>query len=106
MSQRCAPRGSVARSFSRAFPDGDASTRSTSDARSCGLKIKFERRMGDDYPGGVDLVSSGRMNVRALVSHRESLKVAPALFEALAQNRLGCVKPLLYPNGEDWDRLN
>ena len=88
------------------IPDGDAYTLSASEARWRGLKIKFVRRIGDDYSRAIDLVTSGRANVRALVSHRESLKVAPALFEALAQNRLGCVKPLLYPNGEDWDRLN
>ena len=41
------------------------------------------------------------MNVRAMVTHRESLDAAPEVFEALAQNRPGYVKALLYPNGED-----
>jgi hypothetical protein len=40
------------------------------------------------------------VNVRALVTHRESLKAAPDLFEALAQNRAGYLKALLYPNRE------
>jgi threonine dehydrogenase-like Zn-dependent dehydrogenase len=44
------------------------------------------------------------VNVRALVTHRESLIAAPELFEALAQNRPGYLKALLYHNG-DGDRL-
>ena len=54
------------------IPDGDAYTLSASDARRRGLKIKFVRRMGDDYPRAIDLVTSGR---------------APELSKALAQNQ-------------------
>jgi threonine dehydrogenase-like Zn-dependent dehydrogenase len=39
--------------------------------RRRGLKIKFVRRMGDDFPRAIDLVSSDRVNARALVTHRE-----------------------------------
>ena len=82
------------------IPDDDTYTLSASEARRRGLKIKFVRRMGDDYPRAIDFVSSGRVNVRALVTHRESLNAAPELFEALAQNRPGYLKALLYPNGD------
>jgi len=85
------------------IPDGDVYTLSASEARRRGLKIKFVRRMGDDFPRAIDLVSSGRVNVRALVTHRESLNAAPDLFESLAQNRPGYLKALLYPNGEGCD---
>ena len=34
------------------------------------------------------------------MTHRESLNAAPDLFEALAQNRAGYLKALLYPNRE------
>jgi L-iditol 2-dehydrogenase len=88
------------------IPDGDAYTLSASDARRRGLKIKFVRRMGDDYPRAIDLVTSGRVNVRAIVTHRESLNAALKLFEALAQNQPSYVKALLYPNGEDGDGPN
>ena len=50
------------------IPDGDAYTLSASEARRRGLKIKFVRRMGDDFPRAIDLVSSDRVNVRALVT--------------------------------------
>ena len=60
------------------IPDGDAYTLSASKAPRRGLKIKLARRIGDDYSRAVDLVTSGRVNVRALVTHRESLKAARA----------------------------
>ena len=62
--------------------------------------------MGDDYPRVIDLVTSGRVNVRALVTHRESLTRARELLEALAHDRPGYVEALLYPNGENRDGPN
>ena len=62
--------------------------------------------MGDDYPRAIDLDTSGRVNVRAIVTHRDSLDAAPELFKALAQNQPTYVKALLYPNGKDGDRPN
>jgi L-iditol 2-dehydrogenase len=81
-------------------PDGDAYALPASEARRRGLKIKFVRRMGDDYPRAIELVTSSRVNVRALVTHRKGLNAAHELFEALALGRPGYVKALLYPNGK------
>ena len=83
------------------IPDGDSYTLPASEARRRGLKLKFVRRMGDDYPRAIGLVSSGRVNVTAVVTHRESLRKAPELFEALAEGRFGYLKALLHPNGEN-----
>jgi L-iditol 2-dehydrogenase len=74
-------------------PDGDAYTLSASEARKRGLKNKFGHRMGDDYR----FRNVGKCERGALVMHRESLKAAQELFEALAQNRPGYLKALLYP---------
>jgi L-iditol 2-dehydrogenase len=63
------------------------------------LKIKFVRRMGDDYPRGIELVVSGRVNVKAVVTHQAPLARAPDLFAALAESRPGYLKALLLPNG-------
>ena len=82
------------------IPDGDTYTLPAADARRRGLKLKFVRRMGDDYPRAIRLVSSGQVNVRAVVTHREGLRKAPELFENLAEGRPGYLKVLLYPNGE------
>lgn len=55
------------------IPDGNSYTLPAA-ARRRGLKIKFVRRMGDDYPRAICLVSSGRVNVKTVVTHREGLK--------------------------------
>jgi L-iditol 2-dehydrogenase len=86
------------------IPDGDVYTLPAADARRRGLKLKFVRRMGDDYPRAIRLVSSGRVDVKSVVTHRESLTMAPKLFEALAESRSGYVKALLYPNGDSSGR--
>jgi L-iditol 2-dehydrogenase len=49
---------------------------SASVARRRGRKIKFVRPGGNDYPRATDLVTSGRLNVRAIVTHGESLNAA------------------------------
>ena len=81
------------------IPDGDAYTLPAADARRRGLKIKFVRRMGDDYPRAIALVAGKRVDVKAVVSHQAPLQDAPALFEALALSRPGALKALLLPNG-------
>ncbi len=86
------------------IPDGDSYALPAADARRRGLKLKFVRRMGDDYPRAIRLVSSGRVNVKAVVTHREDLKKAPELFEALAESRPGYLKVLLYPNEKSGGR--
>ena len=98
-------RGSAAELFLRAFRTATP-TCFRGDARRRGLKIKFVRRMGDDYPRAIDLVRSGRVNVRAIVTHRESLGAASVLFKALAQNQPSYVKALLYRNGKEGDGPN
>lgn len=81
------------------IPDGDSYVLPAAEARRRGLKLKFVRRMGEDYPRAIRLVSSGRVDVKTVVTHREALKKAPELFEALAAGRAGYLKVLLYPNG-------
>jgi hypothetical protein len=95
--------GIRAGSLSRIIPDCDAYRLSVWEARRRGLKIIFVRHTGDDFPCAIDLVSSGRVNVTALVMPA-SLNTAPELFEALAESRLGYLKALLYPNGQRGDR--
>ncbi len=82
------------------IPDGDVYALRAAEARRRALKFKFVRRMGEDYPRAIDLVQCGRVNVNALVSHRIGLKEAPGVFDALAQNRPGFLKVLIYPSGQ------
>lgn len=81
------------------IPDGNSYTLPAADPRRRGLGIKFVRRMGDDYPRAIELVASGRVDVRAVVTHQAPLAAAPDLFAALADNRPGYLKALLLPNG-------
>ena len=80
------------------IPDGDTYTLPAADARRRALKIKFARRMGEVYPRAIELVASGKVDVRSMVSHRVSLEETPATFAALARNAPGYVKALIYPN--------
>ena len=66
---------------------------------AAGPEVKFVRRMGDAYPRAIAFVTSGRVDVRAVVTHQAPLGEAPALFEALAASRPGYLKALLLPNG-------
>lgn len=49
-------------------------------ARRKGLTIVMSRRMKHVYPRAIQLVSSGTVNVKALISHRFPLAQAPAAF--------------------------
>jgi L-iditol 2-dehydrogenase len=51
------------------IPDGDGYTFTLRR----GLKVKFVRRIGDDYRRAIDLVRSGRVKLRTPVTQRESL---------------------------------
>jgi L-iditol 2-dehydrogenase len=81
------------------IPDGDVYTLPAADARRRALKIKFVRRMGEDYPRAIELVASRRVDVKAVVTHEAPLAAAPDLFAALADGRPGYLKVLLAPNG-------
>ncbi len=81
------------------IPDGDVYTLPAANARRYGLSVKFVRRMGDDYPRGVALIASGRIDVKTIVTHEAPLAQAPALFEGLAEGRPGYLKAVLTPNG-------
>lgn len=81
------------------IPDGDTYVLPAAPARRRGLKIKFVRRMGDDYPRAVALVASGAIDVDCLVSHRLPLSEAPAAFRRHAEGAPDAVKTVIYPNG-------
>jgi L-iditol 2-dehydrogenase len=70
------------------IPGQDRTTFTASVARRKGLTIKLSRRMKHTYPRAVRLVESGRVDVRALVTHRFRLdKISDAF--AVAQRREG-----------------
>ena len=62
------------------IPAGDATSFSASIARRKGLTIKLSRRMKHTYPRAIELVQSGRVDVRSLVTHRFPLSEAAEAF--------------------------
>ncbi len=84
------------------IPDGNIyGDLGASEARRRALKIKFVRRMGEDYPHAIELVRSGRVDVEAMVTHRVGLEETPDAFDVLAQNQPGYTKVVIFPHGQD-----
>ncbi len=70
------------------IPDDDKTTFKASVARRKGLTIKLSRRMKHTYPRAIELVASGQVDVRSLVTHTYPLEKAAEAF-ATAQRREG-----------------
>lgn len=70
------------------IPDNDETSFSASLARRKGLTIKLVRRMKHTYPRAIQLVQSGLVDVRSLITHRFSLAEAAQAF-AVAERREG-----------------
>lgn len=70
------------------IPADDRTSFSASVARRKGLTIKLVRRMKFTYPRAIQLVESGKVDVRSLVTHRFPLEQAQQAF-TVAQRREG-----------------
>jgi L-iditol 2-dehydrogenase len=70
------------------IPADDRTTFTASVARRKGLTIKMVRRMKFTYPRAIQLVESGKVDVRSLVTHNFPLDQAQQAF-TLAQQREG-----------------
>ncbi|HEY2982169.1 MAG TPA: zinc-binding dehydrogenase [Anaerolineales bacterium] len=70
------------------IPDDDQTFFSASTARRKGLTIKLARRMKHTYPRAIDLVATGQVDVRSLVTHHFPLERAGEAFD-LAARRVG-----------------
>lgn len=79
------------------IPDGDIYTLPAAETRRRGLKIKFARRMGKVYPRAIELVASGKVDVRSIVTHEVGLDEAPAAFRRHAEMAPDVIKSLIYP---------
>jgi len=70
------------------IPADDRTSFSASVARRKGLTIKMVRRMKFTYPRAIQLVESGKVDIRSLVSHHFPLEQAQQAF-TVAQRREG-----------------
>ncbi len=69
------------------IPDVDSTTLTASSARRKGLTLMLVRRMKEVYPRATNLVASGRVDVRSLVTDAYPLEQAEAAFRAAAARR-------------------
>jgi L-iditol 2-dehydrogenase len=77
------------------IPDDDRTSFRASSARRKGLTIKLCRRMKHTYPRAIQLVESGKIDVRSIVSHRYPLDQFQRAFD-VAVRREG-LKVVLNP---------
>jgi L-iditol 2-dehydrogenase len=54
--------------------------------------------MGHVYPRAIELVVTGRVDVRSLVTHRFALEKAPDAFRRHANDEPGLVKSIIVPD--------
>ncbi len=81
------------------IPDGDIYTPiEAAEARRRGLDIRFSRRMGNVYPRAIQLVSSGAIDVDALITHRFNLADSPKAMQMQADEAPGLIKSMILPN--------
>ncbi len=78
------------------IPSVNSTSFKASTARRKGLTIKLVRRMKNTYPRAINLVKSGQVDVRSVVSHRFPLDEFEQAFE-IAQDRSG-LKVMILPN--------
>ncbi len=67
------------------IPDEDRTAVVASRARRKELTIKWVRRMKHTYPRAIDLVASGQVDVRSLITHRFPLAQASEAFSVAAR---------------------
>jgi L-iditol 2-dehydrogenase len=77
------------------IPEDDTFEGMHSTARRKGLTLVFVRRMKHTYPRAIELVRSGAIQIKPLVSHRFSLAHAPSGFALNAGYSEGVVKVMV-----------
>jgi len=81
------------------IPDGDNYTPiAAAEARRRGLDIRFVRRMGHVYPRAIKLVSSGAIDVDALITHRFNMENACQAIRLQAEQAPDLIKSMILPN--------
>ena len=77
------------------LPPGDNATLNISDLIVREIKLRPIFRYNNTFPTGVNLMASGRVNVKPLISKRFTLAEVPGAFEYVVANRATCVKAIV-----------
>ncbi len=80
------------------MPPGDKVELNVTDMIVREVKLRPIFRYNNTFPTGVNLLASGRVDVKPLISKRFSLREVPAAFEYVVANRETCVKAIVDVN--------
>lgn len=77
------------------MPPNDTATLNINDMIVREIKLRPIFRYNNTFPTGVNLLASGKVNLKPLISKRFSLQEVPQAFEYVVANRATCVKALI-----------
>lgn len=77
------------------LPPDDTATLNISDLIVREIKLRPIFRYNNTFPTGVQLLASGKVDVKPLISRRFSLAEVPSAFEYVHANRSTCVKAIV-----------
>jgi L-iditol 2-dehydrogenase len=77
------------------MPVGDTATININDMIVREIKFRPIFRYNNTFPTGVDLLASGKVDVKPLISKRFELSEVPEAFEYVLENRETCVKAIV-----------
>lgn len=78
----------------------DEDTLPVSDARRRGLRLLWCRRMKHNYPRAIELVSSGQLDLKPILTHTFPLEEAHEAFEMVSYARDGVLKATIAVSAE------
>lgn len=78
------------------IPEGNRYELTASTARRKGLTIKFCRRMGEVYARAIELVTTNRVELDPIVTHRFSLDETPKALELQSNYEDGVIKSIIH----------
>ena len=77
------------------MPPGDTATVNINDMIIREIKLRPIFRYNNTFPTGVNLLASGKVNLKPLISKRFALNEVPQAFEYVVENRATCVKAIV-----------
>ena len=83
------------------IPEGNEYGLTAAPARRKGITVKFCRRMGEVYDRAIQLVTSGRVDLEPIVTHRVPLEEAPEALALQSRYEDNVIKAVVYHGRSD-----
>lgn len=78
------------------MPPGDTATININDMIVREIKLRPIFRYNNTFPTGVNLIASGKVDLKPLISKRFDLSEVPQAFDYVSENRATCVKAIVH----------